>query len=130
MISILENPLELQAQSQYYAAEDTLSDARSVLNQQVSEQPRLRQQVDQLAEILARARTPVELMLYSDQSTQVEIYRVGKFDPFLQHAISLYPGKYTVVGTRSGYRDTRHELEIDGLTSPVELRITTTEKVR
>ncbi|HWN07142.1 MAG TPA: hypothetical protein VNO53_08260, partial [Steroidobacteraceae bacterium] len=62
-------------------------------------------------EQLARAsQSPIRLRLESDGQTQVAIYRVGQYGSFATRDVELLPGRYTVVGTRSGFRDVRHEL--------------------
>ena len=38
------------------------------------------------------------------------IYRVGQYGTFATRDVELLPGRYTVVGTRSGFRDVRHEV--------------------
>jgi len=52
----------------------------------------------------------VRLRLESDGVTQVTIYRVGQYGSFSTRDVELLPGRYTVVGTRTGYRDVRQEV--------------------
>ena len=42
--------------------------------------------------------------------TQVVIYRVGQYGTFAERDVELLPGRYTVVGTRNGFRDVRREV--------------------
>jgi protein kinase-like protein len=56
------------------------------------------------------AESPVRLRLESDGLTQVVIYRVGQYGAFSTRDVELLPGRYTVVGTRDGYRDVRREV--------------------
>jgi tetratricopeptide (TPR) repeat protein len=72
----------------------------------------LRQQASRLAELLAAAETPVRVELASDNLTSVTIYRVGQIGAFERREMDLLPGRYTVVGTRSGYRDVRREVTV------------------
>jgi len=74
--------------------------------------PVLRSQVSRLQILLPEFDKPVRLTLVSDSSTQVAIQRVGAFGSFARREIELKPGKYTVVGTRSGYRDVRRDVTI------------------
>jgi len=55
---------------------------------------------------------PVRLELVSDNATEVQIQRVGTFGTFSKREIELKPGKYTVVGTRPGFRDVRRDVTI------------------
>jgi hypothetical protein len=74
--------------------------------------PRLQAQVSRLHEMLQQAETPIVVALASDMATEVQIYRVGKLGLFEQKSLELMPGRYTVVGTRQGYRDVRKELNL------------------
>ncbi|HEY6926270.1 MAG TPA: protein kinase [Steroidobacteraceae bacterium] len=55
---------------------------------------------------------PVRLLLVSDSATDVAIPGVGEFGTFARHEIDLKPGRYTIIGTRDGYRDVRREITI------------------
>ena len=63
-------------------------------------------------EMLRDAETPIRVALASDNATDVQIYRVGKLGHFEHRDLELMPGRYTVVGTRQGYRDVRRELNL------------------
>ncbi|MBX3703210.1 MAG: protein kinase [Steroidobacteraceae bacterium] len=64
----------------------------------------------ELERLTAAAQTPVRLRLQSDGVTSVTIYRVGQYGAFSVREVELLPGRYTVVGTRNGYRDVRREI--------------------
>ena len=64
----------------------------------------------ELERIAMAAQSPVQLRLESDGQTQVAIYRVGQYGAFSTREVQLLPGRYTVVGTRTGYRDVRREV--------------------
>ena len=64
----------------------------------------------ELEQLAAAAETPVRLRLESDGQTSIAIYRVGQYGTFAQRVVELLPGRYTVVGTRAGYRDVRREV--------------------
>lgn len=61
---------------------------------------------------LAEAEQPVRVLLSSDGLTEVVVYRVGRFGSFQSREVEIVPGRYSVVGTRPGYRDVRLELEV------------------
>jgi hypothetical protein len=90
------------------AAKDTLAQASRI----ESPGPILQQQIAQLRDWLVRADAPVAVALESDNQTQVTIYRVGQLGTFTQRQLQLTPGRYTVVGTRPGYRDVRREIAV------------------
>jgi len=119
---ILDNPLSLQADAAWQSANQTLSEARGIM----APGEKLLTQVSQLQDILKNARTPVMVKLESDNMTEVEIYRVGKLGNFIEQAVNLNPGNYVIVGRRSGYRDVRIELAIDGSNSEIEVPVVCT----
>ena len=69
--------------------------------------PRLGDQVESLERLLTLASTPLPVQLQSDELTEVTLFRVGRLGQFLVRDLELRPGAYTVVGSRSGYRDVR-----------------------
>ena len=73
---------------------------------------RLAGQIDELANAIVLARTPVTVSLLSDNVTFVTVYRVGDLGRFDMRELSVLPGKYTAVGKRDGYRDVRVEFTV------------------
>ena len=71
---------------------------------------RLAASARELERLAAAAESPVRLRLESDGLTQVVIYRVGQYGTFSTRDVELLPGRYTVVGTRNGFRDVRREV--------------------
>ncbi len=65
-----------------------------------------------LKELLLLANKPILITLQSDNQTDVAIYKVGKFGKFASREVELKPGKYTIVGSRSGFRDVRKVITI------------------
>jgi hypothetical protein len=55
---------------------------------------------------------PVRLSLVSDNATDVAITSIGQFGTFAKRDIQLKPGRYTVIGTRDGFRDVRRDITI------------------
>ena len=85
-----------------------VADARRVKNPG----PRLSQQISSLTELLEKLNQPVDVQIKSNNQTLVTLYRVGSLGSFTDKRMSLKPGKYTLVGTRQGYRDVREEFTI------------------
>ncbi len=71
---------------------------------------RLARDATELAERVAAAEVPVSVALVSDGITEVVINRVRRLGQFQREQVELLPGRYAVVGSRTGYRDVRHEL--------------------
>ena len=74
--------------------------------------PVLRSQIQRLQILIPTFDVTVRLQLVSDNATEVQIQRVGTFGTFSKREIELKPGKYTVVGTRPGFRDVRRDVTI------------------
>ncbi|MEA3241202.1 MAG: hypothetical protein U9P37_06495 [Pseudomonadota bacterium] len=108
LVSVLARPERLQDDAPLTEAGQILKSARSIKNPGT----RLTAQIASLDQLLARAGTEVEVILRSDEATEVIIYRVGRLGTFAQKQLKLRPGTYTIVGTRPGFRDVRHKLEV------------------
>jgi tetratricopeptide (TPR) repeat protein len=90
-------------------------DARALLETARAQSPQgpvIRSQIARLEGLLPGLDKPVRLSLLSDNSTQVAIPSIGSFGAFSRRDIQLRPGKYTVVGTRYGFRDVRREITV------------------
>ena len=115
-----------------FAADEVFEEASHLLDRAVAIEPtgpRLRAQVEALDELLALMRDAVRVVLESDERTEVSIYQVGRLGTFSRHELKLRPGTYTVVGTRRGYRDVRHQLVIAPGKEPAILVVRCAEKI-
>jgi len=74
--------------------------------------PRIHTQIEKLKQLIRIARTPIKIVIASDNTTEVVIYKVGKFGRFEKKELHLRPGTYTVVGVRDGYKDVRHKMVV------------------
>jgi tetratricopeptide (TPR) repeat protein len=106
--AIIDRPDRLSSQA-------VRSEAESLIKRAAGADPSgpvLRSQIARLQILLPQFDVPVRLELVSDNATQVQIQRVGTFGTFSKREIELKPGKYTVVGTRPGFRDVRRDVTI------------------
>lgn len=74
--------------------------------------PVLAEQIAMLDRALRYAQTPVDIVLVSDDLTDVTLLRVKRLGHFPETRLSLRPGRYTALGIRNGYRDIRVEFEV------------------
>jgi serine/threonine-protein kinase len=74
--------------------------------------PILTAQMTRIRSLLPGYDKPVRLSLTSDSLTQVAIESIGNLGSFAQRDIELKPGRYTVIGTRDGYRDVRRDITV------------------
>jgi len=92
--------------------------------------PRLSAQLSSLHEILRLATIPVRVRFSSDNATSVYIIKLNRnLGVFTQRELDLKPGRYTVRGTRFGYRDVLQNIEIDPGTSSIAVDIRCVERI-
>jgi hypothetical protein len=107
-------------------------DARALLETARAQSPQgpvIRSQIARLDVLLPSFDKPVRLSLVSDNSTQVAISSIGAFGTFSRRDIELRPGKYTVVGTRNGFRDVRREITVAPGQDSQTIRVTCSEPI-
>ncbi len=107
--SILAQPQRLQDDGPLAEAGHVLNMAGSIKDPG----PKLSARIAALNQLIARASTEIEINLHSDGVTDVVIYRVGRLGTFEEKQLKLRPGIYTVVGSRSGFRDVRQKFKVD-----------------
>lgn len=108
LVKLLEEPGRLATEAVYREAQRLYADAKALKDPG----PRLQQQRNDLAKQLQLAVTPVTVRLQSDNITDITLYKVGHLGQFDIREMTLKPGHYTAVGTRSGYRDVRREFTV------------------
>ena len=74
--------------------------------------PVLRSQILRLELLVPQYEKPVRLVLESDSQTMLSLSGVGALGSFARRELELLPGKYTLTGTRDGYRDVRRALVV------------------
>ena len=91
--------------------------------------PEHRRQVAELDRLVETAGTPLPAVLLSDGLTAITVYKVGRFGSFERQELTLRPGRYTVVGSRPGYRDVRRTLEVKPGAAPATLSVKCEEPI-
>jgi len=105
--ALIDKPERLAEDNVRVDAERLLVRARAL-----PQGPVIRSQVQRLELLLPTFNQPVMLALESDNATEVAIQRVGFLGLFERRQVELKPGKYTVTGKRSGFRDVRREITV------------------
>lgn len=121
----IDNPTLMQE-------DQALQEARSALikaSRIDDSQPRLKEQIDRLSFLISAARVPVDVTITSDARTDITVYRVGALGRLDRTSLELYPGRYTIVGKRRGYRDVQQELLVIPRTPPGSVHISCSEKI-
>jgi len=111
---LISTPQRLREQATRQAAGELLEHARTIN----PAGPRLTSQINTLQQAVAEAGTPVTVKLESDNQTEIVIYRFGRLGRFVNKELVLTPGTYTIVGSRTGYRDVRKNIDIDPRNPP------------
>jgi tetratricopeptide (TPR) repeat protein len=107
-------------------------DARSLVETARAQSPQgpvIRSQIARLESLIPSFDRPVRLSLVSDNSTQVAISSIGAFGTFSRREIELRPGKYTVTGTRNGFRDVRREITVAPGQDAQTIRVSCSEPI-
>jgi tetratricopeptide (TPR) repeat protein len=106
--ALIDQPSRLSTPAVRDEARDLLQSARI----QDSPGPALRSQMTRLGALLPDFDKAVRLQLVSDNATQISIPSIGAFGTFARREIELKPGRYTVIGTRNGFRDVRRDITV------------------
>ena len=107
--ALIDRPERLAGQSVREQARALLQSA----NEQSPSGPVLRSQIARLGLLLPEDYDkPVRLSLVSDNATAVAIPSIGQFGTFAKRDIELKPGRYTVIGTRDGFREVHRDITI------------------
>jgi tetratricopeptide (TPR) repeat protein len=122
---IIANPLGLKEEQSWRQAEQTLGQAKAVRNGG----PVLTNQIEQLADTIRKARTPVRLTISSDGHTQISVLGISDLGLIRNHPLDLNPGKYVVVGKKSGFQDVREEVVISGDEARMDLYLVPTRSL-
>jgi serine/threonine protein kinase len=123
--ALIDRPERLAAASVRDEARMLIDTARA----QAPSGPVLRSQLARLEILLPEFDKPVRLSLVSDNATQVAISSIGSFGTFAKREIELKPGKYTVIGTRNGYRDVRREVTVAPGQGPQTISVSCSEPI-
>jgi len=129
----------LHQQLDHYLADTTrlfsdepLNNAGQLLavNQSISKsEPILAGKIARLQEAVRLAKLPVDLLILSDNLTEVTIYKVGRLGIFEQKELSLRPGKYTITGSRQGFKDVLKVIELEPGSNGRSLQIRSEESI-
>ena len=97
--------------------------------QQPDSGPVLRTQIARLTTLLPALEKPVRVSLVSDNLTLVTIPSVGSFGSFARRDIELKPGRYTVIGTRDGYREVHRNITVSPGEQYLTVNVTCSETI-
>ncbi|MFP6807187.1 MAG: hypothetical protein VB957_08400 [Pseudomonadales bacterium] len=121
----LEEPTLMLDDAEFSAAKSALIAASRIR----PSGPILKSKLSTLSRLISVARIRISIELKSDNKTEVTIYKVGNFGKISSAEVELFPGMYTIVGKRRGYRAVRHELTLLAGEPVAPVLISCTEKI-
>ena len=104
----LEKPKVMESEPQLENAIRLIEEAEKL----EQKGPHLTARLSELNTLVDLAKTPIKVMLESDNLTEIAVYKVGKLGKFTTRELLLRPGTYTVVGSRNGYQDVRLRITV------------------
>lgn len=128
LTQILADPTRLQSDTDLDQARD-LAITISQLSPPVGN---LQASLPVLTRMLSHARRELTLTLTSDAQTTVTVLRLGeegRLGPITETRLTLFPGRYVVTGSRTGYKDVRHELTLSSDTPNPTLTVVCDEPI-
>ncbi|MEM9621126.1 MAG: hypothetical protein AAF993_05720 [Pseudomonadota bacterium] len=114
---IAAEPQKLSRQALYLEAVDIVNAARNLEFQG----PKMREAIQQVDTLIILYRDPVDVVLVSDNATEVIMSNVGQLGRFDRKTLSLRPGQYTIRGSQDGCRDIYLSIEVLPGIAPVEV---------
>ncbi len=126
IVIYLQRPDRLSSDNVAEAARGVLDNAKDALDDarlsQLGSARQLAKHVEELEIALGQAHTEIEVLVRSDNMTEITVRRVGSVGRIIEKVIKLRPGTYVFEGKREGYRSKLVELSIvAGRTAPVEV---------
>lgn len=107
--NLINNPLTLRSDELHQKAKKLLKTAQGI-NQRGA---KLEKQIKSVSKIIVQARNPIPVNFFSDNKTNVTIFKIGSLGLFEKRTIELVPGKYVALGQRIGFRDVRLDFAIE-----------------
>ena len=126
MMYFLQKPDVMESDRQLKNAEFVIGEAEKL----EYKGSRFTAKLEKLKALVKAARTLVKIIITSDNHTKVTVYKVGRLGRFTRYELLLRPGKYTVVGSRDGYKDIRRKIIVKPDMKIISITVMCGEKVR
>ena len=126
--AVLASPLALANKKTYIEAKVLLDNLLGIADNGVNTQ-KLSGQIRDLEKLLERSQTATEVILQSDGQTDVTLLRVSKLGVFARKTVFLRPGKYSILGARTGFRDILIEFTVDVGSNNVPIDVRCSETI-
>lgn len=133
--TIIVKPQRLQNDKIFEQAKKTLVLIKNEIIQKnnllypLEKTPKLSKNILLADKIIKQASMVIPINIISDNKTDIVIYKVGKFGKLINKTILLRTGEYTIVGSRSGYRDIRKKININANKKTQSINVQCQEKI-
>ncbi len=131
--AFIEKPQRLQNNQVFIKSKKSLKYVQFEINQKAlikkNKIPKLIKKITLAKNIIDAYSTLIDITIRSDNETQIMIYQVAKFGQFNEKKIQLRPGRYTIVGSKEGYRDFRNTINITTNDSKRFINVICKEKI-
>ena len=111
-------PQKLSSESLYLQAQSIVAEAQALPYAGAE----LTGLIEQVSELLTLYRDPVDVVLLSDNATDIIVSNVGRLGTFERKTLALRPGQYTIRGSQHGCRDIYLTVDILPGIEPLDLR--------
>ena len=118
--------------SDYYSEDKVFNQAQQILETSRNIErigPKMAKLLQTLDSLIRIASVPLDVIIESDQLTEVKIFKVAQMGSFKQRSLSLRPGIYTAQGSRKGYKDQIIEFRIEPDSQGQRISIICNEKI-
>ncbi len=126
LVNILKLPQRLTENNVYRQAQYIVGQADKL----AKKGPRLNNQLAQIKTLFTQLQIPVDLVIESDNQTQIKVVRGETLGNFATKKLTLKPGQYILLGSREGYRDVRKEVMLMPNSQNTKIEIACREKVK
>ena len=131
-ISLISNMKYIINMSDYYSEDKVFNQAQQILKT-ARNIDRIGQKMAKLLQtldsLIRTASVSLDVIIESDQLTEVKIFKVAQMGSFKQKALSLRPGIYTAQGSRKGYKDQIIEFRVGPDSQGQRISIICNEKI-
>lgn len=76
-----------------------------------------------LADLFEQISTPIEVIIHSDNRTKLTIRPGKEIGSFRSKTLKVLPGTYEVIGTRRGYKQVVHQLDVKPGSEPIDVKV-------
>ena len=119
---ITAEPQKLSSEKLFLQAETILQDAQTLPHAG----PTMNRSIQEVSVLLSQYRDPVEVVLRSDNATEIIMSNIGRLGTFERKTLTLRPGQYTIRGSQAGCRDIFINVQVLPGIEPLNLYCTET----